>query len=145
MPNGCRGKGSHTHNDKLSFILRVNGEELFGDSGTGVYTRYGSMSAFQPAEPALPADPARFFTGVLADQHYQKGVQFEQQGEWERALAAYRKASSLDPHRVLFLLARGRICQAHGLPPEAEECYQVALRLRPETSIKKRPLCGSCG
>jgi len=39
MPNGCKGKGSHTHNDKLSFVLRVNGEELFGDSGTGVYTR----------------------------------------------------------------------------------------------------------
>src|SRR5207249_7139744 len=106
-----------------------------------VYTRLRTMSAFQPAQPgqpvqpAQPADPARFFTGVLADQHYQKGVQFEQQGEWERALAAYRKASSLDAHRVLFLLARGRVCQAHGLEPEAEQCYEVALRLRPDDPV----------
>lgn len=39
IPNGGNGKGSHTHNDKLSFVLRVNGEELFGDGGTGVYSR----------------------------------------------------------------------------------------------------------
>jgi len=39
FPNGGHGKGSHTHNDKLSFVLRLNGEELFGDSGSGVYSR----------------------------------------------------------------------------------------------------------
>jgi tetratricopeptide (TPR) repeat protein len=82
-----------------------------------------------------PADPARFFTGVLADQHYQKGVQYEQQGDWEHALAAYRRASSLDLSRVLFLLARGRVCQAHGLEAEAEECYARALRLRPDDPV----------
>jgi hypothetical protein len=39
MPNGIHGKGSHTHNDKLSVVLRVEGAELFCDSGTGCYTR----------------------------------------------------------------------------------------------------------
>jgi hypothetical protein len=39
MPNGINGKGSHTHNDKLSLIVRLDGEELFRDSGTGCYTR----------------------------------------------------------------------------------------------------------
>jgi hypothetical protein len=39
IPNGAQGKGSHTHNDKLSFVLRLNGEEVFSDSGTGVYSR----------------------------------------------------------------------------------------------------------
>jgi len=39
IPNGAHGKGSHTHNDKLSFVLRLNGEEVVGDSGTGVYSR----------------------------------------------------------------------------------------------------------
>src|SRR5205823_4609071 len=90
------------------------------------------MSALPPLQPAAPA---RFFTGVLADQQYQKGLQFEQQGDWEHALAASRKASSLDAHRVLFLLARGRVCQAHGLEPEAEQCYAVALRLRPDDPV----------
>jgi hypothetical protein len=39
MPNGVEGKGSHTHNDKLSVIVRLGGDELFHDSGTGCYTR----------------------------------------------------------------------------------------------------------
>ncbi len=39
VPNGIHGKGSHTHNDKLSFVLRVGGQEIFSDSGTGCYTR----------------------------------------------------------------------------------------------------------
>ena len=39
VPNGIFGKGSHTHNDKLSFVLRVGGQEVLCDSGTGCYTR----------------------------------------------------------------------------------------------------------
>jgi tetratricopeptide (TPR) repeat protein len=81
------------------------------------------------------ADPGRFFVKVLADQHYQRGVQYEQQGEWEGALAAYRKASALDITNPLYLLARGRLCQLHGLEPEAEECYRLALQLRPNDTV----------
>jgi hypothetical protein len=43
MPNGIHGKGSHTHNDKLSIIVRLAGEELFRDSGTGWYTRESEL------------------------------------------------------------------------------------------------------
>jgi len=39
VPNGICGKGSHTHNDKLSFVLRLDGEEVLCDPGTGTYTR----------------------------------------------------------------------------------------------------------
>lgn len=39
IPNGIFGKGSHTHNDKLSFVLRLHGQEILCDSGTGCYTR----------------------------------------------------------------------------------------------------------
>src|SRR5690242_1601109 len=39
IPNGISGKGSHTHNDKLSFVLRVAGEQVFCDSGTACYTK----------------------------------------------------------------------------------------------------------
>jgi hypothetical protein len=39
IPNGIHGKGSHTHNDKLSFIVRLDGEDMLCDSGTGCYTR----------------------------------------------------------------------------------------------------------
>jgi hypothetical protein len=39
MPNGLRGKGSHTHCDKLSVILRLGPDEVFCDSGSRCYTR----------------------------------------------------------------------------------------------------------
>jgi Heparinase II/III-like protein/Heparinase II/III N-terminus len=39
MPNGIGGKGSHTHNDKLSLVVSVGEQPLFVDSGTGCYTR----------------------------------------------------------------------------------------------------------
>src|SRR5229473_3688989 len=39
IPNGILGRGSHTHNDKLSFVLRVGGQEVLCDPGTGCYTR----------------------------------------------------------------------------------------------------------
>ena len=42
MPNGICGKGSHTHNDKLSIILRVGGCEVFSDSGTFCYSRHAA-------------------------------------------------------------------------------------------------------
>jgi hypothetical protein len=43
MPNGIRGKGSHTHNDKLSFTMRIGSEDIFIDSGTGCYTRNAEL------------------------------------------------------------------------------------------------------
>jgi hypothetical protein len=39
IPNGIHGGGSHSHNDKLSLLLRLDGQELFCDSGTFCYTR----------------------------------------------------------------------------------------------------------
>ena len=42
MPNGIGGKGSHTHNDKLSVVLRIEGEQLLCDSGTYCYLRDGN-------------------------------------------------------------------------------------------------------
>jgi hypothetical protein len=39
VPNGIHGKGTHTHNDKLSVIFRMNGDEVLCDPGTGCYTR----------------------------------------------------------------------------------------------------------
>ena len=43
MPNGLRGKGSHTHCDKLSIVFRLGGEEVFCDSGSRCYTRSAEL------------------------------------------------------------------------------------------------------
>lgn len=37
-PNGQNGNGGHSHNDKLSFELVINGETIFFDPGTFLYT-----------------------------------------------------------------------------------------------------------
>ena len=37
-PNGQNGNGGHAHNDKLSFELCIDGQDIFVDAGTGVYT-----------------------------------------------------------------------------------------------------------
>jgi hypothetical protein len=39
MPNGLRGKGSHSHCDKLSIVFRLGPDEVFCDSGSRCYTR----------------------------------------------------------------------------------------------------------
>jgi hypothetical protein len=43
MPNGLRGRGSHTHCDKLSFIFRLGPNEVFCDSGSRCYTRSAEL------------------------------------------------------------------------------------------------------
>ncbi|MCX6722978.1 MAG: alginate lyase family protein [Candidatus Staskawiczbacteria bacterium] len=39
-PNGQNGNGGHCHNDKLSFELFINGQDVIVDSGNFVYTSY---------------------------------------------------------------------------------------------------------
>jgi hypothetical protein len=43
MPNGLQGKGSHTHCDKLSVVLRLGSDEVFCDSGSRCYTRSAEL------------------------------------------------------------------------------------------------------
>jgi hypothetical protein len=43
MPNGLNGKGSHTHCDKLSLLLRLGPHQVFCDSGSRCYTRSAGL------------------------------------------------------------------------------------------------------
>ncbi len=43
MPNGIHGKGSHSHNDKLSVLLNLDGIPVLADSGMRGYTRDGRL------------------------------------------------------------------------------------------------------
>ncbi len=46
MPNGLGGKGSHTHCDKLSVVLRLGVNEVICDSGSRCYTRSADRRNF---------------------------------------------------------------------------------------------------
>jgi tetratricopeptide (TPR) repeat protein len=76
-----------------------------------------------------------FHSRVVADQHYQRGLDQESRGQWDRALASFRTACALHPERILYLLARGRICQTHDLDPEAADCYEHARRIAPRDPV----------
>jgi hypothetical protein len=43
LPNGLGGKGSHTHCDKLSVLLRLGPDEVFCDSGSRGYSRSAEL------------------------------------------------------------------------------------------------------
>jgi tetratricopeptide (TPR) repeat protein len=79
--------------------------------------------------------PNHFYATILADQNYQRGKDLEQQGYWQQALTCFRRACSQDRTNGLYLVARGRLCQAHDLEPEAAECYEVALSLDPDDTV----------
>ncbi len=76
-----------------------------------------------------------FHSRVVADQHYQRGLDQELRGQWDRALTSFRTACALHPERILYLLARGRVCQTHELDLEAEDCYEHARRVAPRNPV----------
>ena len=74
MPNGLRGKGSHTHCDKLSVIFRLGPDEVFCDSGSRCYTRsaelrnldrstraHNTLMVDEAEQNIVPADPRLLF------------------------------------------------------------------------------------
>jgi hypothetical protein len=74
MPNGLRGKGSHSHCDKLSIVFRLGAEEVFCDSGSRCYTRSAELRNLDRSTTAhntlmvdgtdqniVPSDPALLF------------------------------------------------------------------------------------
>ncbi len=74
MPNGLRGRGSHTHCDKLSVVFRLGGDEVFSDSGSRGYTRWAEQRNFDRSTRAhntlmvdgadqntIPSDPGWLF------------------------------------------------------------------------------------
>jgi hypothetical protein len=74
MPNGLGGKGSHTHCDKLSVVLRLGVNEVFCDSGSRCYTRsadrrnldrstqaHNTLAIDGADQNTIPSDPQMLF------------------------------------------------------------------------------------
>jgi hypothetical protein len=74
MPNGIRGKGSHTHGDKLSVVFRLGTDEVFSDSGSRCYTgsaelrnlyrstkAHNTLAVDDAEQNIIPADPGSIF------------------------------------------------------------------------------------
>jgi Heparinase II/III-like protein/Heparinase II/III N-terminus len=74
MPNGLAGKGSHTHCDKLSVVLRLGPDEVFCDGGSRCYTRsaevrnhgrstkaHNTLTIDEADQNIIPTDPRLLF------------------------------------------------------------------------------------
>lgn len=75
------------------------------------------------------------FGQLAANQHYVQGLQIAEQGDWGAALDEYRQACIADPTNTTYQLARGHLCQAHGLLDEATEAYEAALEVAPSNVV----------
>ncbi len=115
-PQGERGAGSHSHNDKLGFELHLDGQPLLVDPGSPVYGRdpemrnaYRSTSAHNVVvingEEQGPFDPARLFS--LPEGTHARAESFESTEEVDRLVAVHDGYLRLKPpvrvHRVLEL------------------------------------------
>jgi hypothetical protein len=98
-PQGQRGVGGHSHNDKLSFELHVDGVPVIVDPGTGTYTRdlavrnrYRSTAAHNTVQvngaEQNPIDPQRPF--ALVDRCDAQVTELDEGPEVDRLVATHR-------------------------------------------------------
>jgi WD40 repeat protein/Flp pilus assembly protein TadD len=79
---------------------------------------------------------------ALAEAHLNYGNTFpkadEAAGQWDAAIAAYRKATSLEPKNVEFLIELGEALAGRRRFPEAENEFKRALQLGNNPSVSAR-------
>ncbi|HZA52358.1 MAG TPA: alginate lyase family protein, partial [Myxococcaceae bacterium] len=125
-PQGQRGAGGHSHNDKLSFELHLDGEPVIVDPGSPVYARdpaqrnaYRSTAAHNcvevDGEEQAEIDPSRLF--ALPEGAYARVDRFETSPELdilEGSHSGYRRlGAGLLVRRALTLDKRSRALRVH--------------------------------
>ena len=149
IPNGIRGAGSHTHNDKLSIVARLRGAELLCDSGTCWYTRdwqvrnrFRSTAAHNTAavdhaeQNVIYPDPGMAF--FLADQAAVSPIHLSDSGNEIRLSAShtgYRRIG-VTHHRTVRLLLN-RISIEDILSGAGEHSFEIFWHLPPIWRVEK--------
>ncbi len=77
---------------------------------------------------------------LTAAEHLKLGIAYEEQGEWEHALAEYRAVLQEDPEHLQALINTGNVYTQLQQYPEAEEYYRRALRLDPNDPMANNNL-----
>jgi hypothetical protein len=120
MPNGLRGKGSHSHCDKLSIIFRLGSDEIFCDSGSRCYTRsaerrnldrstrsHNTLMIDEAEQNIFSADPQLLFqSGNEADVSqittFEGGVRASHRG-YSRIGVEHQRTVELGEHWMLIM------------------------------------------
>ena len=69
---------------------------------------------------------------VAFSSHFQRGLQFQQNGKIEEAVAAYSRAIKQDPHNAAAYINMGSALRTLGKLEAARLCYQRACDLEPD-------------
>lgn len=151
--NGQQGVGGHSHNDKLSFELHLDGVPLIVDPGTGTYGRDPAQrNAFRATaahntlvvdgREQAPLDPARLFalpdTAAAEVEIFQAGAGIDRLAARHRGYAEL--PNPVEVERTLILDKVGRaLCGADTLLGEG--WHKVSLRFHlPDTRARLRPV-----
>jgi hypothetical protein len=123
MPNGIRGKGSHTHGDKLSLVFRLGAGEVFCDSGSRCYTRSAELRNLDRSTRAhntlmvdgadqniVPSDPRSLFrcgneamvSRIALSESDEPAVRASHQG-YSRVGVEHHRTVQLTPRLLLVL------------------------------------------
>jgi hypothetical protein len=153
MPNGLRGKGSHTHCDKLSIIFRLGSEEVLCDSGSRCYTRSAELRNLDRSTRAhntlmvdgadqniVPSDPGLLFW--CGDEAMVSRIALSEGGEMA-ARASHQGYSriGIEHHRTV-QLTQGSLLVLDELSGREKHLLELRYILGPEWRVSSEMMTG---
>jgi hypothetical protein len=153
MPNGLRGKGSHTHCDKLSIVFRLGTDEVFCDSGSRCYTRSAEMRNLDRSTRAhntllvdganqniVPTDPGLLFW--CGDEAVVSRIALSEGGEMAvRASHHGYSRIGVEHHRTV-QLSQGSMSVLDELSGTEQHLLELRYILGPEWRVSSEMMTG---
>jgi hypothetical protein len=153
MPNGLRGKGSHTHCDKLSIVFRLGLEEVFCDCGSRCYTRSAELRNLDRSTSAhntlmidgadqniVPSDPGLLFW--CGNEAVVSAIAISESGEMA-ARASHQGYSriGIEHHRTV-RLTQGSLLVLDELSGTEKHLLELRYILGPEWRVSSENMTG---
>ena len=87
------------------------------------------MSLDQPHDVALEEDTMDMEDVTMERAFVEQGNLLDNQGQFEKAVAAYDNALGIDPHDADALFVKGQTLVKLGRVPEAMKCFETATQM----------------
>jgi Flp pilus assembly protein TadD len=117
-------------------VARDGGEVWNPESGQALFdfelAELARGAATLPLRVLPPEGPEETAGPETAMDWHERGLELEDEGEFEEAMGAYRRALEIAPGFADAHLDLGRLLHEHGQIEEAERHYRQALEARPE-------------
>ena len=152
MPNGLRGKGSHTHCDKLSLVFRLGSDEVFCDSGSRCYTRSAELRNLDRSTSAhntlmvdgadqniVPSDPGLLFW--CGNEAVVSRIALSESGEMARASHQGYSRIGIEHHRTV-RLTQGSLLVLDELSGTEKHLLELRYILGPEWRVSSEMMTG---